>query len=394
MALGTTPLSARQLPPDLSAIAGPAARTATYITTRERVEGLNRPPLELTIVAKAEAAPRTPEILDSAKRALAMLDDWLGPLPIDRLTIVDVPTNRALAAATPRGIVIVRSRWLTQARDRSLEREIIAGLTRQYWLDSLTGDQDWFVDGLSMYTAGRAIDTLLQGSHFYADRFFGGFVPYALRSVSLSPAARDVRPRLRRYDELDRGTPAAERAARAIEVAERYLGWPAVQQALETFRQRSMHTPAEFLAIASEQRGTDLSWLFGDMVSDGKSFDYALSGLESRPTGGGYDVRLTIDRRGDAVFARSLPVETRFADGTSIRDRWDAAAPQSSLEYTSTVPAIAATIDPELILILDEDRSNNSITRQEPPWNRLALKLACDWAIWLQNLVVTYSGIV
>jgi hypothetical protein len=290
--------------------------------------------------------------------------------------------------------VTVRARWLTQARDRSLEREIIAGIARQYWIDSLTGDQAWFVDGLSLYTGGRAIDTLLQGSHFYADRYFGGFVPYALRSVSLSPAARDVRPRLRRYAELMPGTPAAERAARAVEVAERYLGWPPVQQALEVFRQRSMHAPAEFVALASEQRGADLSWLFQDTASEHKSFDYALTALENRPVPGGFDVRLTIQRRGDAVFARALPVETRFSDGTKIRDWWDGSQEQSSLEYASTVPAVGAAIDPELILILDEDRSNNSINRQERPWNRLALKLACDWAIWLQNVVVTYSGLV
>ncbi len=103
---------------------------------------------------------------------------------------------------------------------------------------------------------------------------------------------------------------------------------------------------------------------------------------------------MTIERRGDAVFAGSLPIETRFADGTTLRDSWDARQAQVTIDYVSASPAIAAAIDPEIILILDQDRSNNIFTTQPLPWNRLALKLACDWAIWLQNAMLAYSGIV
>ena len=54
-----------------------------------------------------------------------------------------------------------------------------------------------------LYTGGRAIDTLLEGSQFHSDRHIGGFLPYPVRSLALSPSARDARPRLRRYDELE-----------------------------------------------------------------------------------------------------------------------------------------------------------------------------------------------
>ena len=285
----------------------------------------------------------------------------------------------------------MRSRWIAPARDRSLERELIAGLTRQYW----TG-RDGFNEGVILYTGGRAIDTLLEGSQFHSDRYFGGFLPFPLRSLALSPAARDARPRLRRYDELDGADGAAHRAARALEVAERYLGWPAMQQALSVFRERGSGSLRDFIDVASTQRGHDVSWLFADSIREGVTFDYALGGLDSKPsTGNGqFDVRLTIERRGDAVFAQSLPVETRFADGTAIRDVWDARQPQITIDYVSASPAVAAAIDPDVILILDEARSNNVITHQAQPWNRLALKLACDWAIWLQNAMLAYSGIV
>ena len=181
-----------------------------------------------------------------------------------------------------------------------------------------------------------------------------------------------------------------------MEVAERYLGWPAMQQALSAFRERGSGSLDDFIDVASAQRGHDVSWLFADSIRDGATFDYALGGLDSRPSAsnGQFDVRVTIDRRGDAVFAQTLPIETRFADGTTIRDQWDARQPRATIDYVSASPAIAAAIDPDLILILDEARSNNVITHLAQPWNRLALKLACDWAIWLQNAMLAYSAIV
>jgi hypothetical protein len=395
MALATlplgAPLSARQLPAELAAVAGASDRAASYTTTSDTYESAARSPMAIAVVAKDGAGDRVATLAAEGKRALALLDDWLGPLNIPALTIVDLPWNSRLAGSSHPGIVTVRSRWISPVRDRALERELIAGLTRQYWTD-----RGSFNEGVILYTGGRAIDTLLEGSQFHSDRYVGGFLPFPLRSLALSPSARDARPRLRRYDELDGADAAAHRAARALEVAERYLGWPAMQQALSVFRGQGTGSLADFIGIASAQRGHDVSWLFSDSMREDAMFDYALSGLDSKPStaSGQFDVRVTIERRGDAVFARSLPVETRFADGTAIRDRWDARQPQATLDYVSASPAIAAAIDPDLTLILDEARANNVISVQARSWNRLALKLACDWAIWLQSAMLAYSGIV
>jgi hypothetical protein len=388
MALGSTPLSARQLPPEVAASAGPADRAAAYTTTRDQFERGGRGPLALTILSKPGSADRAPLVAAEAKRALALLDEWLGPLAGDRLTIIDAPWNSRLVGGSYAGVVAVHSRWLSQARDRALERELIAGLTRQYW----AGDGDVFMDGLAAYIGGRAIDTLLEGSHFHADRFIGGFMPYALRPVSLSPQPRDARPRLRRYAEIG-GGPAAEQVARTLEVAERYFGWPVLQQALSTFRGRSLRSAEQFAAVLTEQRGADASWLFREALRDGVRFDYALAALESRPAGDQFGVRVTVESRGNGVFGRPLTLATRFADGTSRRDWWDPRQP-AAVDYVSASAAVEAAIDPDLILILDEQRSNNVMRLERQPWNRLALKLACDWAIWLQQAMLTYSGIV
>ena len=408
-ALVSTPLSARQAPP-LPAIAG--SDLTRYAVHRETLAPPDRAPIDLVVLSKPDARLPAPGITATVAQAVAKLDDWLGAAEIEQLTVVDLPWRTAVRDAAP-GVVAIHSRWQAPVRDKSLERELIAGLVRQYFPHA---DDDWFREALVLFTAGRAIDVLLEGSQFHADRYLGGFLAHPIRSVPLSPMARDSRPRLRRYAELTAGGPAdaevrarAAHAAEALAMAERYLGWPAFQQALSEFRARGPAggSVAEFAAIASEQGGRDLAWLFVAPLESGATFDYAVTGLESMPspaTPGQYDVRVTVSRLGTAVFgpganaagtgtARSLVVETRFGDGTVIRDWWDGRNATATLDYVSPSPAVAAAIDPEVIVLLDEQRANNRVAVTQP-WSRLAARLALDWAIWLQNAMLTYASIV
>jgi len=392
MWLGTVPLLARQLPAELDAAAGVADRAARYTTTTDRIERASGAPIELIVISKSTAAGGAAALIESTKRAVAMLDEWLGPLRRDRLTIVDAPWNSRLEGGAQPGVVVVRSRWLTTSRDQSLARELIAGLARDYWIEA--GAQAEFADAAAIYTAGRAIDAQLEGSQFHTERFIGGFVPFSMRSLALSPAPRDMRPRLRRYDEAAWGGPQAAYLARVIETAERDLGWASLHQALVTVRSRPGATIADLSSVLSEQRGYDASALFEAAGPGAGRFDYAVSELDNRPNGKQFDVRVVIERRGDAVFNRSLTLETRFADGTSVRDPWDGGQVRSAMEYTSATPAVSASIDPDIILILDDARSNNTVRLSPPPDNRLAMRLSAGWAIWLQNVMLAYTSLV
>ncbi len=390
MALGTVPLSAGQLPAELDASAGAADRAACFISTTETLARPSAPAINLTILSKSSTADRSAALAESTKRTVTLLDAWLGPLRRERLTLIDAPWNSRLSETDQSGVMVVRSRWLTTLRDRAVERELIAGLARQYWLEA--GVDAAFADAASIYTAARAIDAQLQGSQFHTDRFIGGFLPYSLRPLELSPAPRDMRPRLRRYEEASWNGADAARLARVIETAERELGWASLQAALRAARSTPRATIGDFARLLSEQRGHDVSGLFEGAV--GQRFDYAVSALDSTANANRFDVRVTVERRGEAIFNRPLTLETRFADGTFMRERWDASQQRSSVEYSSPAPAVSAAIDPDVILLLDEARANNALRLERLPASELAIRLACGWAIWLQNVMLAYSGLV
>ena len=64
-----------------------------------------------------------------------------------------------------------------------------------------------------------------------------------------------------------------------------------------------------------------------------------------------------------------------------------------SLIYSARAAAVAATIDPDAMLLLDEDRDNNTIVRHKPV-SRLGIRLALHWLAWLQNAMLSYTALV
>jgi hypothetical protein len=53
----------------------------------------------------------------------------------------------------------------------------------------------------------------------------------------------------------------------------------------------------------------------------------------------------------------------------------------------------SATVDPDLMLLLDVNRGNNAIVR-DAPLAPLGIRLALNWMTWLQNTVLSYTAIL
>lgn len=332
--------------------------------------------------------------------ALQLLTDWLGPPRFTTLTVTGVASSQQSVATAQPGVVFVPVRWLVFERDRSLERDVITGLTRQYWLRNAPLTP--FERALVLYTAARAIHHLLEGSNFGVVRFFGDLIPFPLRSVLLSPPVADPRPRAWPFAHAPT---AAEvlRIVRGLQTLERYVGWPAMAQALAGVR--AAHGDAVdangFAATLSMVRGVDVTMLVRECFRSDAVFDYAIDDVRSSASGdGSYETSLTLVRHGTGVFEvggdgdreRSMPVMVRFADGTELRDWFDGAAPSTTLVYTARSPVVFAAIDPELMLLLDVNRANNTFTTTSPI-RPLGIRLALHWMSWLQHTMLAYTAL-
>jgi hypothetical protein len=88
-------------------------------------------------------------------------------------------------------------------------------------------------------------------------------------------------------------------------------------------------------------------------------------------------------------------VEVRlvFADGTVRSEQWDGRARWTRYVVEGSERLDHAVVDPERVLMLDLDYTNNS-RRLEPAARLPAVKWSSRWMIWFQDFLATFAFLV
>src|SRR5262249_39615105 len=154
-----------------------------------------------------------------------------------------------------------------------------------------------------------------------------------------------------------------------LNTLERHLGWPVMQRALATYVERWQFKhpkPDDFFAIVNEAAGQDLTWFFNQVYRSSNVFDYAVESLTSRKAGSSYHTEVVVRRNGEATFP--VDVVVKFAEGEPRRDRWDGLDRWRRYAFDGPARAVSAEIDPDRVLLLDIDPTNNSVSLE--PYTR------------------------
>ena len=89
---------------------------------------------------------------------------------------------------------------------------------------------------------------------------------------------------------------------------------------------------------------------------------------------------------------RGVELLVRFDDGSERVDRWDGRNRWKTFVYESAVRARSAEVDPRRVLLLDVNRTNDSVTLA-PSASRAATRWAARWSLWLQDLLLTSASL-
>jgi hypothetical protein len=385
--------------------------TSARVDERHTIEVEDGRAIQLRLSLTGPHATHAPRIVDAARATLTRLHTWLGPFPQETLTLQDIAS-----ASDPGGdsAAVISPRWIDPARSRDLEADVTGALTRLHWhgvVDMRQLEPTGLAEGLRLFTQGRVMDDVYGGNRFHAHRFLGGAVPWVVRSIPV-----------RGVDVLDRASSGAPgghagdsglRAARALVTLERYLGWPVLQQALEMFAVRwRSRTPTEhdFFAVMAEASGRDLAWFVTEAFGSARTFDYGIDSLSSANDPSAPDRFLTtvvVRRHGDAVFSgssvgpegpfesgRGVQLLVQFASGQQVRDHWDGRDATRRFAYESDTRAAFAHVDPDEILFLDADRTNNvRLTERSSPPAAIS-RWTWSWAAWLQHAMLAYGSVL
>ena len=237
----------------------------------------------------------------------------------------------------------------------------------------------------------------------YTHRYFGDFIPWVFDDLRLTREVDgDRMPSYRHDAEGDaQSTPTwrywpgssggitYDKTALWLNTLERMLGWDTVRRILSTYFQRYAFKhpkPEDFFAVANEVSGRDLTWFFDQVHRSSNVFDYAieLHTAEDHPA-------VVVRRLGEAVFP--VDVLVRFENGEEQRWTWDGRDRWKMFEPKTTSPVRSAEVDPNHVLLLDVDRTNNSVSTR-PAARVAATKWSLAWLIWLQDQLMTYGFFV
>jgi hypothetical protein len=239
-------------------------------------------------------------------------------------------------------------------------------------------------------------------------RYFGGFMPWAFRDIALS---RDTYWNRRagyllratsdtpsdpsyRYHPVTGRYITYNKTALWLHTAERWLGWPVMQQALRTFFEREAFRhprPEAFFQSLSEAAGRDLTPFVDAVFRSSDVFDYGVESLLSTADGDRMRTSLLVRRHGEAIFPVDIGVT--FEGGERVIERWDGRDRWKLYEYDREAPAVSAEIDPERVLLLDVNFTNNSVTRA-PRGPEAATRWSLKWMVWLQDALLTWAFFV
>jgi hypothetical protein len=181
----------------------------------------------------------------------------------------------------------------------------------------------------------------------------------ATRSARVSDSAASFR------SGRDYGALVYSRTAAAMRTLGNVYGEDTVRRAVGLYarRHRFGHpTPDDLFAAIRDGVGPEAADALREALTEPSSVDYVADGIESGPRidgAPGFASHVLVRRRGSI----RLPVDVLLVarDGSTRTVRWDAASSAEWLHDEGPEPIVAAVVDPQHRVLLDEDLANNAV---------------------------------
>jgi Peptidase family M1 domain len=382
-----------------------------FIVLTRTFEHPTLPRVQMRLLLRPDHAGQESRHFDAAAATLRYYGEWFGPYPYGNITIVDPAFQSGSAGMEYPTLFTAGTRWIAPARVLTPESVTIHEAGHQWWY-GLVGSNEfehaWMDEGINQFSEARADEVGFGRTNYLARRYFGGFVPWVFRDIPVKRHVDEGLAGYRAQAESDaEATPSFRywpstggnityfKTALWLHTLEKWLGWPTLQRAMSTYfdRWKFRHPdPADFFQSLNEAAGRDLTSFFDQVYRGSNTFDYGVQLLTSTPAGTGHFRTTVVVRRfGEATFP--VDVLTTFSDGSKKTEHWDGVERRIMYRYDTKVRARSVQVDPDRVLMLDVNYTNNSRTLQ-PRTTEASLKWSLKWMAWLQDVLVTYAWLV
>jgi peptidase M1-like protein len=391
------------------------------IVRTARFEHATLPPVDMRLLLQPEHERQAERHFDATRTTLKYYGEWFGAYPYGHITIVDPAFQSGAGGMEYPTLFTAGTRWLAPERVTTPEGVTVHEAGHQFWY-GIVGNNEfedaWMDEGFNTFSTARAIAQVYE-PNFLALRYFGGFVPWVFRDIALSRETEgnrlagyrhDARSDAEatptfRYFPTTGGSITYNKTALWLNTLERWIGWPRLQQIMSRHfaRWQFKHPkPDDFFAIAKETVPTggdaagpfNLDAFFDEVYRGSNVFDYGIADLKSVRDGDRYHTTVVVRRYGAARWPGFIRVRIDFKDHQVTElQRWDDADRWKAYVYDTPAPAVSAQVDPDHVLLLDVDYTNNSRTLA-PQSGAASTKWAAKWMVWLQDCLLSWAALV
>jgi hypothetical protein len=402
------------------------------------VEELKLPDVRMILLIEPEHRKQTERHFKALRMALKYYGLWFGPYPYETVTMVDPPFRTDCGGMEYPTLFTAGTGVITDQKVHSPEGVIIHEFGHGYWYGLAANnefEEAWLDEGINTYSTGR-VQGKAYGPGMFSTSLFGWpltrilnlplYFDYELdRLAAILVAERDPITTYS-WQFIDRTSYAMNvymRASTCLNTLERYLGEATMLRVMRTFQMRfRFHHPhtQDFIDVASEVSGQDLTWFFEELFFKTHDFDYGISSLRTSEKKdrylGVFDVdgkreevkqedldkgekRDEAEKRGQKTYATDVTVrrfgearvggEARiklrvvFEDGSEEVGHWDGQSRWKKFRFETSSKAKFAEIDEDLVWLIDSNISNNSL--KVKPGKGGVIRLASRLLFWVQN---------
>jgi hypothetical protein len=353
-----------------------------------------------------------PRYIAALKGTLKLFDEWYGPYPYDRITVVDPPHGGGDAGGMEYPTLITTDTTWNMPKGVLIPEVVVEHeFGHQYWYGMVATnefEEAWLDEGINSYTEVKVMDELYGKKTSVLNLPFtqlGNAGQQRLGYLSRPDTDPITRFAWQFYGSGAYGGITYGKTATVLLTLEKIIGENTMRRALHTYfmRYRFTHpTGEDFLKTIEEVSGKDLRWYFDQAVYGTNILDYEIlkaysdrvNWYEKKSRFGAgpedknqvYRTYVTVHRKGD--FVLPVDVEIKFTDGQSVTEHWDGRERWIRYVYERKAKIQSAEIDPQHQILLDRDLYNNSYVAKEDP--HAVHKLAHLWLFaneWLAQLI-------
>ena len=361
--------------------------------------------------------------MTAVKNAIKYCSLFYGDYPYSTATCVDPAYNSRSGGMEYPTFFTGGTYFITPQRSGSPEGVTIHEFGHGYFY-GLVGSNEfenpWMDEGFTSFLDSEVYYAAYPNP-LYTRRYFG--IPAAFKGVDIPIESEGISSHRRTWnmDHMQRfawefmeggsyGANSYGKGELMLRTLKRYLGENLFGNMIKAYSQRwwfKHPKPQDFYDVVSEFAGQDMSWFLDQFVYGSGKLDYAVESISSRRPGpqqgwfngeyrDGQSQRQDPKTYQSEVLVRRLgevriPVEILvvFEDGSEILENWDGEYRWKKFQYSGPQRIARAVVDPEFKLVIDVDRTNNSMM-QKP--NKLApLKWTSRWLIWLQHAMEFFT---